>query len=182
MTASSLSTRLRGALSGAPVGDRFLDGPYASLQLLLLAGGGLLGFGVLMAASTTISASHTQRCRPMWSQLIKEIEFVILGVPVFWIAVRLPPRGYRVLAYPMLIIATVLLVAVLIPGIGVMAYGARRWIDFGPLQFQPSEFAKLAMLVWGADLLARKQHLGTLSRARHLFCRWYRASSSSARW
>ena len=106
------------------------------------------GFGVLMAASTTISASHTNDAA-MWSQLIKEIVFVILGVPVFWIAVRLPPRGYRVLAYPMLIIAAVLLFAVLIPGIGVMAYGARRWIDFGPLQFQPSEFGKLAILVWG---------------------------------
>ena len=95
--------------------------------------------------------------------------FVVIGVPVFWIAVRLPPRGYRVLAYPMLIIATVLLLAVLIPGIGVMAYGARRWIDFGPLQFQPSEFGKLAILVWAADLLGRKQHLGTLSRARQVF-------------
>ena len=167
MTASSLSTRLRGALSGARVGDRLLDGPYASLQLLLLAGGGLLGFGVLMAASTTISASHTNDAA-MWSQLIKEIVFVILGVPVFWIAVRLPPRGYRVLAYPMLIIAAVLLFAVLIPGIGVMAYGARRWLDFGPLQFQPSEFGKLAILVWAADLLARKQHLGTLSRAKQI--------------
>ena len=89
--------------------------------------------------------------------------------------------GIAVLAYPMLIIAAVLLIAVLIPGIGVMAYGARRWLDFGPLQFQPSEFGKLAILVWAADLLARKQHLGTLSRAGQVFCRWYRSSSSSAR-
>ncbi|MCU1658546.1 MAG: hypothetical protein JWO57_3202, partial [Pseudonocardiales bacterium] len=38
-------------------GDRFVDRPYASVQLLLLAGAGLLGFGVLMAVSTTIAAS-----------------------------------------------------------------------------------------------------------------------------
>jgi cell division protein FtsW len=48
-------------------------------------------------------------------------------------------------------------------------YGARRWIDLGPLQLQPSELAKVGMLLWGADLLARKQQLGTLRRARHLF-------------
>jgi cell division protein FtsW len=168
MTASSLSARLRGALSSDSIGARFLERPYASLQLLLLAGGGLLGFGVLMAASTTISASHTNDAA-MWSQLIKEILFVSVGVPVFWLAVRLPPRGYRMFAYPMLMVAVVLLLAVLVPGIGVMAYGARRWIDFGPLQFQPSEFGKLAILVWAADLLARKQHLGTLSRANQVF-------------
>ncbi|MBN9618824.1 MAG: cell division protein FtsW, partial [Actinobacteria bacterium] len=56
-----------------------------------------------------------------------------------------------------------------IPGIGVGVYGARRWIDIGPLQLQPSELAKVGMLLWGADLLARKQQLGTLRRARHLF-------------
>jgi cell division protein FtsW len=58
---------------------------------------------------------------------------------------------------------------VLVPGIGVGVYGARRWIDVGPLQLQPSEFAKVAILLWGGDLLARKQQLGTLRRARHLF-------------
>ena len=151
---------------------RFLDKPYASVQLLLLAAGGLLGFGVLMAVSTTIAASHSATATgspQIWSQVIKEAEFVALGVPVFWFALRLPPRAFRFLAYPALVLAFVALAAVLVPGIGVAAYGARRWIDLGSLQLQPSEFAKLAMLLWGADLLARKQQLGTLRRARHLF-------------
>jgi cell division protein FtsW len=73
------------------------------------------------------------------------------------------------LAYPVLGVAIIALVAVLVPGIGVSVYGARRWIDIGPLQLQPSELAKVGMLLWGADLLARKQQLGTLRRARHLF-------------
>jgi cell division protein FtsW len=73
------------------------------------------------------------------------------------------------LAYPILGLALITLVAVLVPGIGVGVYGARRWIDIGPLQLQPSEIAKVAMLLWGADLLARKQQFGTLRRARHLF-------------
>ena len=69
----------------------------------------------------------------------------------------------------MMVVSLLALVAVLVPGIGVGVYGARRWIDFGPLQLQPSELAKIAILLWGADLLARKLHMGTLRRARHLF-------------
>jgi cell division protein FtsW len=151
---------------------RFLDRPYASVQLLLLAVLGLLGFGVLMAVSTTIAASHDSASgatSQLWSQVVKEIEFVAVGVPLFWVAMRLPPRAFRMLAYPALALALVALFAVLIPGIGVGVYGARRWIDLGPMQLQPSEFAKVALLLWGGDLLARKQQLGTLRRARHLF-------------
>ena len=125
-----------------------------------------------MAVSTTIAASHAPTARrPARSgpRSIKEVEFVAIGLPIFWFAMRLPPRAYRMLAYPMLILGVVALLAVLVPGIGVGVYGARRWIDLGPLQLQPSEFAKVGVLLWGADLLARKQQLGTLRRARHLF-------------
>jgi cell division protein FtsW len=152
-----------------PVGQRFLDKPYASVQLLLLAAGGLLGFGVLMAVSTTIAASHDSGGGSIWAQMVKEIEFIAVGLPIFWFAMRSSPRLLRMLVYPMVAIALVSLLAVLVPGIGVGVYGARRWIDLGPLQLQPSEFAKVAMLLWGADLLARKQQYGTLTRARHLF-------------
>lgn len=151
-------------------GDRFADKPYASVQLLLLAVAGLLGFGVLMSVSTTIAASHgVDGAGSVWGQSIKEAEFIAIGLLLFWFAVRMPPRAFRLLAYPILGIAIMALVAVLVPGIGVGVYGARRWIDVGPLQLQPSELAKVGMLLWGADLLARKQQLGTLRRARHLF-------------
>ncbi|MGH3266122.1 MAG: putative lipid II flippase FtsW, partial [Trebonia sp.] len=147
-----------------------MDRPYASVQLLLLSAAGLLGFGVLMAVSTTISASHdASGTGQIWSQVVKEAEFILVGLPIFWVAMRMPPRTFRVLAYPALGLALVALFAVLVPGIGVGVYGARRWIDIGPLELQPSEFAKVAILLWGADLLARKQQLGTLRRARHLF-------------
>ncbi|HEV7204410.1 MAG TPA: putative lipid II flippase FtsW [Jatrophihabitans sp.] len=151
-------------------GPKFLDRPYASVQLLLLATAGLLVFGVLMAVSTTIAAAHDNGgTGSIWGQGIREIEFIGLGLVIFWASMRLSPRRLRLLAYPTLGLALVSLVAVLIPGIGVGVYGARRWIDVGPLQLQPSELAKVAMLLWGADLLARKQQLGTLKRARHLF-------------
>jgi cell division protein FtsW len=167
---AGLLERLRERVHPARTGTRFVDRPYASVQLLLLAAVGLLGFGLLMAVSTTIAVSHSAGdTSSMWAQMVREAEFVALGIPVFWFAMRLPPRAYRMLAYPALLLAVVALVAVLVPGIGVGVFGARRWMDVGPLQLQPSEFAKVAILLWGGDLLARKQQLGTLRRARHLF-------------
>ena len=149
---------------------QLLAKPFASVQLLVLAGSGLLGFGVLMAVSTTIAAARDNGgTGSIWNQAVKEVVFIAVGLVVFWVAARSTPRTFRLISYPMLAIAVVSLVVVLIPGIGVGVYGARRWIDVGPLQLQPSEFAKLAMLLWSADLLARKQQLRTLKRARHLF-------------
>jgi cell division protein FtsW len=68
----------------------------------------------------------------------------------------------------MLLSAMALLVA-LIPGLGQSVNGAQRWISFGgPFQLQPSEPAKLALILWGADLLARKEKLRQLGEWRHL--------------
>ncbi|WP_375475095.1 putative lipid II flippase FtsW [uncultured Jatrophihabitans sp.] len=174
-----LTARLRAALprrspdrdvATANTATRFLDRPFASVQLLLLASAGLLVFGVLMAISTTISAVYGPNgSGSIWGQSIKEVEFIAMGSVLFWFAVRLSPRAFRLLTYPILGLATAALLAVLVPGVGVGVSGARRWIDLGPFQLQPSELAKVAMLLWGADLLARKQQLGTLRRARHLF-------------
>lgn len=150
-------------------GRRLAEGPFWSLQLVLVAGAGLLAVGVVMAVSTTIAAGPDAGGSAIWAQLVKEVEFVAAGLAVFWLGLRLSPRGLRRLAYPALAITVVALLAVLIPGVGVQINGARRWIDLGPVQLQPSEFVKLALLLWGADLLARKQQLGTLKRARHLF-------------
>ena len=161
---------VRERLRGDAPASRFLDRPYASVQLLLLAMAGLLGLGILMAVSTTIAASNdVNGVGSIWSQATKEAEFIAIGLLLFWSAARCSPRAFRLLAYPVLGLAIISLFAVLVPGIGVSAYGASRWIDLGPLQLQPSELAKLGMLLWGADLLARKQQLGTLRRARHLF-------------
>lgn len=171
-SASGVST-VRERLGGGRARDavnQFLQQPFASVQMLLLAVAGLLGFGVLMSVSTTISAaSDNGGTGSIWSQGIKEGLFVVVGLVVFWFAMRLSPRVLRGFAYPLVVLAIISLLAVLVPGIGVGVYGARRWIDLGPLQLQPSELAKVAMMLWGADLLARKQQLRTLKRARHLF-------------
>jgi len=85
-----------------------------------------------------------------------------------WLAARSSPRLFRAAAYPLLAIAVISLGLTLIHGVGQVQNGAARWIQLGPLQFQPSELAKLALAVWGADLLARKEKLGMLADWRHL--------------
>jgi cell division protein FtsW len=72
------------------------------------------------------------------------------------------------MAYPLLAVSVIGLGLTLIPGVAVVHNGVARWIAVGPIPFQPSELAKLALAVWGADLLARKEKLGMLADWRHL--------------
>jgi cell division protein FtsW len=73
---------------------------------------------------------------------------------------------FRAFAYPLLIAAVLGLVLVLL--FGRQFDGAKRWLDVAGSEVQPSEFAKLALVLWGADLLARKEKLGQLTDWRHL--------------
>jgi cell division protein FtsW len=76
-------------------------------------------------------------------------------------------RAYRILGYPLLLASIALLLLVLVPGVGQNVSGATRWIALpGGLQIQPSEPAKLALVLWGADLLARKER--RLGETKHL--------------
>ena len=92
----------------------------------------------------------------------------MVGVPIMWLMARSSPRLFRAMAYPLLAVSVIGLGLTLIPGVAVVHNGAARWIGIGPITFQPSELAKLALAVWGADLLARKEKLGMLADWRHL--------------
>jgi cell division protein FtsW len=80
-----------------------------------------------------------------------------LGIVGFAVASRFDYRQWRRFTVPFLFAATVLLVIVLIPGIGIWVDGSRRWLGYGSWRLQPSEIAKLAMLVFAADVLARRE-------------------------
>jgi cell division protein FtsW len=86
-----------------------------------------------------------------------------------WLAARLPVKVFRALAYPLMLLSALALAVALVPGLGQSVNGAQRWISFGgPFQLQPSEPAKLALILWGADLLARKERLRQLTDWRQL--------------
>jgi cell division protein FtsW len=82
--------------------------------------------------------------------------FAILGVVALVFFMRLDYNRLRAWSVPMLLLAFVGLILVLIPGIGVERNGASRWLIFGPISVQPSEFAKLAVIVYIAAWLASR--------------------------
>ena len=88
--------------------------------------------------------------------------WTVLGVGAFVFAVRFDYRRWRALVRPLLIVSAVLLVVVLIPGVGIYVSGSRRWLGAGMFRFQPSEIAKLALLLYAADLVSRRA--GELAR------------------
>jgi cell division protein FtsW len=88
-----------------------------------------------------------------------------LGVAVCAVATWFDYRWFKPLAPALIALAALALVLVLIPPIGAKHGGARRWFDFGPISFQPSEFGKLAVLVFLAAYGERHQrHMGSLVR------------------
>jgi cell division protein FtsW len=134
--------------------------PLASYYLLVASTALLVCFGLVMVWSSSYVETSGNGSKVSFAIVEKQVLWVAIGLPALLVASRLPVKVFRFLAYPAVIGATMLLMAVLVPGLGVTINGAKRWLDFGgPFTIQPSEFAKLGLLLWGADLLARKhQH------------------------
>jgi cell division protein FtsW len=111
--------------------------------------------GVVMVLSASSVASLTDYGSP-WYFFFRQLLWTVLGAVAFVIGVRFDHRSWRRLVRPLLIVSTALLVVVLVPGIGVYVSGSRRWLGTGTLRFQPSEVAKLALLLYAADLVSRR--------------------------
>jgi cell division protein FtsW len=144
-----------------------LDRPLASYYLILGITILLLVLGLVMVQSTASVADLTEGLSP-YSDFKKQLLGAAVGLPLMWLAARSSPRLFRALAYPLMAVAVVGLGLTLIHGVSVSEDGAARWIDIGGIPVQPSEIAKLALAVWGADLLARKERLGQLADWRHM--------------
>ena len=143
----------------------FLDRPLTSFYLVLGLTALLLALGLVMVLSTSSAYGLMQGISP-WSGLQHQLLGVLIGLPCMWLAARTSPRRFRAAAYPLMFVSLLGLVVVLVAG--QTQGGASRWIAFGGVQFQPSELAKFAFLLWGADLLARKDKLGQLGDWRQL--------------
>lgn len=131
--------------------DRQLLGVVAALLL----------FGTVMVYSASIAMPDNPRFAKLSDlhflnrHVLSLLMAVLAAIPVFYVSMKVWEKWARHLV----VVAIVLLIVVLIPGIGLEANGARRWIGLGFMNFQPSELAKLAITVYAADYVVRRTNV-----------------------
>ena len=126
---------------------------YATTTLAFCVAG-LLALGIVMLYSAGMAQTDAR-------YLTKQLQWGGIGIFVCFCAAAIDYRWLKKFAWPLFGITLVLLILVLVPGIGIIKNGARRWFDLGPMYFQPSELAKITLLIaiatWG-DLQAKRMH------------------------
>jgi cell division protein FtsW len=147
-TATESRERQRSAHVPAPgaTGSRLFWG-----LALLVAVFNLLGLVMVMSASSVVALDEYGSS---WYFVSRQAAWAAVGTVALVVLAKLDYHRWRRYSGPFVLVALMLL-AIVLP-IGTGTRGATRWIGVGPLTFQPSELAKLALLVWVADLLARR--------------------------
>jgi len=155
-----------GALRG------LLDRPLASYYLLMATAALLLAIGLMMVFSATNVSAYAET-HNAFAVIAKQATWALIGLVGFWACQRLPVRTYRFAGKPLLVVAFVLVSLVDLLDLANRArqagrtqevaplhlgpvYAVKNWLHIGGFQLQPSELAKLALLLWGAQILVRK--------------------------
>ncbi len=118
----------------------------------------LLAIGIVMVYSSSFVYAMEQFSDPYYF-LKRELIFSVIGIIVFIFGAKVDLDFLRRIAKPMVIVSVILLILVLLPHIGRQVGGARRWLPLGPFNFQPSEFAQMALLVYASDYFARRHKI-----------------------
>jgi cell division protein FtsW len=131
-----------------------LDRPLTSYYLLLGATALLLTIGLIMVLSASSVYSFEVHDGDSYAIVKRQLLWVAIGVPCAWIASRLPYQAIRHISWLAIIVSVVLLG--LTAKMGVVVNGNKNWLALGPVQIQPSEIAKLAIVLWAAHVYAQK--------------------------
>ncbi|MDF2257065.1 putative lipid II flippase FtsW [Streptantibioticus ferralitis] len=147
---------------------RAWDRPLTAYYLILGGSALITVLGLVMVFSAS-QVKALQMGLPGTYFFRKQLLAAAIGGVLMVFAARLSVRTHRTLAYPLLAGSIFLMALVQVPGIGKKVNGNQNWLSIGgPFQIQPSEFAKLALVLWGADLLARKYEKRLLTQWKHL--------------
>jgi cell division protein FtsW len=128
-------------------------------NMLVLVTAALVLFGLVMVYSATSGSAALGDANPL-GYVERQVVYALVGLVLLLVVSRLELERIRALAPILVVTALVLCLGVL--AVGSRINGARRWIDVGPFVFQPSELAKLALVVWTASYLANRRPPGTL--------------------
>jgi cell division protein FtsW len=138
-----------------------LDRPLTSYYLLLGASALLLTIGLIMVLSASSVYSYERHGGDSYAVVKRQLLWVLIGIPCAWVASRLPYRAIRQVSWLGIIVAVVMLA--LTVKLGTTVNGNTNWLALGPIQIQPSEIAKLAIVLWAAHVYAQKdRRLGRL--------------------
>ena len=155
---------LRGERDGEGAGGRFawlvslreaLDKPLTSYYLLLGASALLLTIGLIMVLSASSVYSYRFNDGDSYAVVRRQLMWLLIGLPAAFVASRLPLGFLRRVSVWVYVLSLVLLFLTIF--LGREINGNRNWLGVGPLQMQPSEVAKLALILWAATVYANKE-------------------------
>lgn len=130
-----------------------IDLPFCLLVLLLTA----VGLVMLLSASFPSAYYETKNHDPTY-YFVRQGVFAIMGIAAMFFIGKINYQRFRGFAKPLLYLSVILLILVAIPGIGIMRNNARRWLGIGELlTFQPSEIAKVAVILYFSDSISKKK-------------------------
>lgn len=146
-------------VSGSGPRTRFgtwLGRPMTSFHLIVAVAALLTTLGLIMVLSASGVRSYDDD-GSAWVIFGRQVMWTIVGLIACYVALRVPVRFMRRMAFSGFALSIVLLVLVLVPGIGHYANGSRGWFVIGGFSMQPSELTKIAFAIWGAHLLAARR-------------------------
>src|ERR1700739_1840333 len=133
----------------------WLGRPMTSFHLVIAVAALLTTLGLIMVLSASGVRSYDDD-GSAWIIFGRQVLWTIVGLFACYLALRLPVRFMRRMAFSGFALTIAMLVLVLIPGIGKEANGSRGWFVVAGFSMQPSELTKIALAIWGAHLLAAR--------------------------
>lgn len=134
----------------------WLSRPMTSFHLIIAVAGLLTTLGLIMVLSASGVRSYDAD-GSAWVIFGKQVLWTVIGLIACYASLRMSVRFIRRVAFTGYVVTVILLVLVLVPGLGNLANGSRKWFVVAGFSMQPSELAKIAFAIWGAHLLAARR-------------------------